>query len=334
MQQNIIISDKYTNELSNNSDLSLKKLVNQFLLQSDITKASRQTYSRSLNKFINWCQAEFKFNNYAFTKNTILLYKSFLLEDKIKPFTKSLYLTCLRQFFTWTEAHLIYPNIAKGIKGIKKLTRQHHKDSFSKDQIIFLLKSINKNNLFEIRDYTLIYLLVHTGLRLIEVSSILIEDIEINSLDQSAIIWIRGKGRDGKDAFIVLIKEVFEVVQNYIELRNKYEKINLKPDSYLFVSHGPRTKKNYSYKLSTSSLSRIIKNRIKLAGLKSKRISAHSLRHTFGVMAIQSGASLYEVQLAMRHSSSNTTQIYLGDIEQIKRKEASPENKVFNFISS
>ena len=75
-------------------------------------------------------------------------------------------------------------------------------------------------------------------------------------------------------------------------------------------------------------MSRLIKQRLRAAGMNSRRITAHSLRHTFGVMAIKAGASLYEVQLAMRHTAPTTTEIYLGDIEQEKRLEGGPEKRI------
>ncbi|PJF37928.1 MAG: hypothetical protein CUN55_19590, partial [Phototrophicales bacterium] len=111
-----------------------------------------------------------------------------------------------------------------------------------------------------------------------------------------------------------------EPLRNYLRARNVRHH-----DAPLFASLSDR---NYGKPLTIFSLSRIIKNRLRAAGLNSKRITAHSLRHTFGVLAMQAGASLYEVQLAMRHTAPTTTQLYLGDIERIKRLEASPERKI------
>ncbi len=335
---NTLIENSKNNSQNFNFDIFyLESLINRFVLNSDINSSSKQTYKRGMSSFLKWCKINFHKNNFNITRETILLYKDSLLNSNLKPFTKSLYLVCIRQFFTWTESLLIYPNIAKGIKGIRRLTKSHHKDSLTRDQVLTLLKSINISNLSGMRDFLLIYLLVHTGLRLIEVSNILIQDLEIKGENESSIVWIKGKGRDGKDAFVVLVKEVKDLIIKYIKMRMddiKKNSIKISEDSYLFTSHGPRTNKNNFFsKLSTHSISRIIKNRLKSAGIKNKRISAHSLRHTFGVMAIQGGASLYEVQLAMRHSSPTTTQVYLGDIEQIKRKEAAPENKVRDLLN-
>jgi integrase/recombinase XerD len=322
--------EEKNNQKKNLSIQNLKNIIERFLLQTDVTPSSRLTYKRGLNSFYLWYIEKFEKNDlFILNRESLIEYKNFLDEKNLQPFTRSLYLVCIRQFFSWTESILLYPNIAKGIKGLKRLNKLHNKDSLSKESVIMLLNSIEKISLHGMRDYVLIYLLVHTGLRLIEVSGILISDIERDPVKGTAKVWVRGKGRDGKDAFVILLPEVLKIIDIYLKKRGEIEKETVKEYAYLFISHNFHKIQNKSRKrMSTQSLSRIIRLRMKNANIKSKRISAHSLRHTFGVMAIRGGASLYEVQLAMRHSSPSTTQVYLGDIEQMKREEASPELRV------
>lgn len=332
------VSDYSLKEMNNNSfDINaIKAAMERFILQTDITPSSRLTYKRSLKRFILWLEEISKKNQFiVLSRQTILDYKHFLDEGSLKPFTKSLYLVAIRQFFAWTESVLLYPNIGKGVRGFKRLSRAHHKDSLSVEGItkLFIYLKNQKHILVGLRDYVLLLLLVHTGMRLIEIRTIRLEDIEKSGKD--FIVWIRGKGRSGKDAFVVIMEDIYVAMQEYLTARSNRGE-TLEPTSLLIVAHGTNTDNNYKKKmpLSTPSISRMIRLCMVKAGIKTKRISAHSLRHTFGVMAIKAGASLYEVQLAMRHSSSNTTQIYTADIEQMKRMEASPENKVFDILKN
>jgi integrase/recombinase XerD len=328
------ISNNNTNiPKSNNNnfgltDETLSSAIYKFLLQVDIAHSSRITYKRGLSKFSEWCKSRYKDDRYTLKREDILEYKFFLDTLNLQPFTKSLYLVCLRQFFTWTESVLLYPNIAKGIKGSKKITKSHHKDSIQIESIKKLMESIDISYLYGLRDKLLISMLLHTGMRLIEVSGILMSDIEKSSSSKNYKIWIKGKGRDGKDAFVVLLPEISKSIDQYIKQREQETGRIVKQNDFLFVPHGTNGKDRSNKRMSTQSLSRIIRLRMEYAGIKHKRVSAHSLRHTFGVLAIQGGSSLYELQLAMRHSSPSTTQIYLGDIEKMKREEASPEHKV------
>jgi integrase/recombinase XerD len=291
--------------------------IEQFLAAQDVTQGSRSTYRSALRQFFDWF-SENKITNP--TRETILTYKEWLDAKGLKPFTRSGYLVAVRRFFEWAESLKLYPNIAKGIKGARRTIKTHQKNALTIDQIEKLLQSIERTSLQGKRDFALINLLFRTGLRLIEIKRAQICDLEMKEDDDGALLWIRGKGRDGKDDFVVVTEDALEPIMVY--LRQRKAKNTQEP---LFASLSDRNRGQY---ITTFSLSRLIKQRLRAAGIESKRITAHSLRHTFGVMAIQAGASLYEVQLAMRHTAPTTTEIYLGDIERAKRLEGGPEKRI------
>lgn len=293
------------------------RLIEQFLASQDVTQGSRRTYRSALRQFFAWFSDNRIINP---TRETILDFKEFLDAKGLRPFTRSGYLVAVRRFFEWSETLKLYPNIAKGIKGARRAVKTHQKNALTMEQIERLLYSIDQKDVAGKRDFALINLLFRTGLRLIEVKRAQICDLELKDDDDGALLWIRGKGRDGKDDFVVLTEDALAPLRCY--LRERKAKNTQEP---LFASLSDR---NHGAYITTFSLSRLIKNRLRKAGIESRRITAHSLRHTFGVMAIQAGASLYEVQLAMRHTAPATTEIYLGDIERSKRLEGGPERRI------
>ncbi|MGC2310580.1 MAG: tyrosine-type recombinase/integrase [Candidatus Babeliaceae bacterium] len=300
--------------------INFHELIQKFIANHDITPGSRKTYVSALRQFFWWFEQQ---NIENPTRETILAFKESLDLKGLRPFTRSAYLVAVRKFFEWAEGLKLYPNIAKGIKGAKRSVKNHHKDSLSLDQIKRLIQVIPRNTLQGVRDFALINLLIRTGLRLIEISRADIGDLQIEN--DEALLWVRGKGRDGKDDFVVLTEETLEPILFY--MRQRKIKDQKEP---LFASLSDR---NYGKRITTFSLSRLIKGYLRRAGLNSRRLSAHSLRHTFGVLSIQSGASLYEVQLAMRHMAPTTTEVYLGDIEQQKRREAAPEKRLSELLA-
>ncbi len=294
--------------------------INQFIFQQDVTVSSRITYKNALRQFFIWLSSQQERERPD--RETILRYKDALDKKNLRTFTKASYLVAIRRFFEWTESTKQYPNIAKGVKSARRPTKAHQKDALTIDQIFKCLNSIDRKNLEGFRDFALINLLIRTGARLIEIQRALLEDIETQ--DEKTIMWIRGKGRDGKDDFLVLTPEALAPIAEYLEKRCPQ---NLREPLFTSVSD-----RNFGKQLTVCSLSRLIKKRLRTVGIQSRRITAHSLRHTFGVMAIKGGASLYEVQLAMRHMSPSTTEVYLGDIEKQKRMEAGPENLISHLL--
>lgn len=293
----------------------LVDLIEQFIAAQDVTPASRQTYKSSLMQFFSWF-AQKKITSP--TRETILAYKEWLDAKGLRPFTRASYLVAVRKFFEWAETLKLYPNIAKGIKGAKRALKSHQKDSLTIDQVQVLLDSIDRSTLQGMRDFALINLLVRTGLRLIEIKRADIADLQLEG--DEALLWVRGKGRDGKDEFVVLTAEALDPLLAYLRKRKATKK-----NEPLFASLSDR---NAGQRITIYSLSRLIKNYYRRIGINTRRITPHSLRHTFGVLSISAGASLYEVQLAMRHSAPTTTELYLGDIERVKRREAAPERKI------
>ena len=297
------------------TNFNINELIQPFIASQDIALNSRTTYVNALLQFTRWCQEK---QIAQPQRETILSYKFYLDTKPLSAYTKAIYVVVVRRFFLWTEDMQLYPNVARGIKGVKRFARNHQKESLSIGALKTLLGSISRSTLHDKRDFALINTLVRTGLRLKEIASAIITDM--CSQRGEMLLWIHGKGRASKDEFVLLTEQVLIPLQDYLQAR--VVKDEKEP---LFASLSDR---NYGKKLTIYSLSRIIKGRLRAAGFDNKRITAHSLRHTFGVLSMQAGASLYEVQLAMRHTAPTTTQLYLGDIERIKRLEASPERKI------
>ena len=70
--------------------------------------------------------------------------------------------------------------------------------------------------------------------------------------------------------------------------------------------------------MTTRSISRIIKTRLKGAGYNSDRLTAHSLRHTAVTLSLLSGRSLAEAQQFARHANIATTMIYNHSLDKAK----------------
>jgi len=295
-------------------------LIEKFVATQDVTRGSRITYKNAIKQFFAWF-IEQKIKEP--TRETILKYKEELDFKGLRPSTRASYLVAVRKFFEWAEGLKLYPNIAKGIKGARRAVKHHQKDALTIAHIKKILTTIDKKTSQGLRDYALINLLIRTGLRLIEVVRADYQDLDTQGDD--TLLWVRGKGRDGKDECVVLTPEVLKPLREYLKSR----KVRA-GNAPLFASLSDR---NTGKRLTTHSLSRIIKSYLRAAGIDSRRVTAHSLRHTFGVLSIKAGASLYEVQLAMRHTNPGTTEIYLGDIEKQKRLEGAPEKRISEFLS-
>lgn len=294
--------------------MNLKSYLKRFINEQDVKPLTKKVYGNGLRQFFKYLG---KFKIRKPTRQNVLEYKEYMNTQGLKSNTRSNYLTSIRLFFQWASIHKIYENVAYKIKSIRPVG-VHLKDPITVDEFSKIIKSIDYKTAEGKRDIALINLLTRSGLRIIEVARANYQDIETK--DSVNRLWVQGKYREDKDQFIILTESALKPITEYIKTRKK-KSANMP----LFAS---RSSRNLNERLTTYSLSRIVKKHLKNIGIDSPRVTAHSLRHTFGQLAIQAGSSLYDTSLALRHSNVNTTQIYLKDIEQSRRLTHSAENMV------
>lgn len=297
----------------------LSALFEEFLAAQDISDNSRATYRRQLRQFTNWLQESgYGYRIGELGKRELLDYKSYLLE-RLSPRTVSSYIVAVRRLYAWLEDEGLTRDIARNIKGAKA-PRNKAKDTLSPGQLTAVLAAIKEADelsaIDRLRDYAMFNLMASTGLRDIEVSRARVGDIRYEQ--GQAVLWVHGKGRDSRDEYVTLEPAVLEPLQAYIKGRG-----HLLDEAPLFPSSSPR---NYGESLSPRSISRIIKNSLRRVGIDSRKLSAHSLRHTAITLAIQGGAKPQDAQAMARHRNINTTMGYYRNIARL-------ENRAEQFIS-
>ena len=292
--------------------LDYSVIIDRFLQAHDIKPKSKETYRRALRQFFTYLSDN---GITKPTRETLIAYKAYLIDKQLSAYTVSAYIIALRKLFQWTESEHLYANIASQIKGQKK-PKGFKKDALSVKQAQKLLIDMETDTLSGARDYALVNLLVRTGLRTIEAVRADIEDIRQQG--EQAVLFIQGKGRDSKDDIVILTEETLEPIRAYISMRGQ----GVRDSSPLFISHSDR---NYGERLTTRSVSRIVKEKLQASGLDDKRLTAHSLRHTAVTFSLIGGASIQEAQTLARHSDINTTLIYAHNLDRIAK---APELKI------
>jgi len=281
-------------------------LAEAFLASLDVSSSSRATYTRSLKQYVGWLEETGR-HSLQLAREDILTYKDFLHDMKLSAYTVNLYLTAVRKLYQWLESQKIYPDITRGIKGVKK-PRGFRKDTLTKEQLRETVDAIDTDSLAGLRDYAIFNLMARTGLRDIEVSRATVEDIRQES--GQAVLYVQGKGRTAKDEFVLLLPEALKPIRDYLQARGAVEK-----SEPLFCSNSDR---NRGESLTSRSISRIVKQALRDIGLDDERLTAHSLRHTAISLSISGGASLQQAQAMARHNSSETTLVYFHNLQRIE----------------
>lgn len=278
-------------------------MFHSFMQYIDVKDKSLETYTRSLKQFFNYITVN---GITEPTRQDIVQYRETLKADK-QPATVQLYMIAVKQFFRWTDKAGIYPNVADNVKGVS-VSKGMKKDYLTTGQVKDVLSRIDTETVKGKRDYAIIALMVTCGLRDIEVSRANVSDLRTRQ--NSTVLYIQGKGKDDRESFVVVPDSLETVIRDYLKARGGNSKA-------LFTSNSNHGKGD---RLTTRSISRIVKTAMINAGLDSDRLTAHSLRHTAVTQALIAGQTLQEVQQFARHSNINTTLIYAHNLENEKNE--------------
>ena len=146
------------------------------------------------------------------------------------------------------------------------------------------------------RDAVIMELLYATGLRVGELVSLNVSDVNVEES------YIRCLGKGSKERIVHLYPKALQELVKYMKNARQAMLGNRKQEPALFINHrGERLTRQWVWS--------ILKNYAQAAGIKSS-ITPHTLRHSFATHLLQNGASLRHVQELLGHSSISTTQVY------------------------
>lgn len=228
--------------------------------------------------------------------DAIRMYLAFLNEKQYSKATVARKLATLRSFYKFlVKRNQVTSNPVVAVrtpKQEKKLPRFLEYEEVKK-----LLETPPMDNWLGVRDRAIMETLYSTGMRVSELVALNMDDIDF----LGEVVHIRGKGK--KERLAPIGSSALQVIQYYMEFRNKRAQSNSNFDSkVLFVNkHGRR--------LSTRSVRRKMDKYLKMAGLDAA-ISPHTLRHSFATHMLNNGADLRSVQELLGHQSLSTTQVY------------------------
>lgn len=160
------------------------------------------------------------------------------------------------------------------------------------------------------RDMALLELLYASGMRVTELVSLNIADLEFDNGD-GATVRVKGKKANTKERVIPIGSAATEVLQYYIN--NGREQLALDPNAEaLFLN-------NRGQRLTRQGLWLIIKHYVDAVGI-SGEVTPHTLRHSFAAHKLSQGKSLQDIQKLLGHANISTTQVYAHLNQESKRE--------------
>lgn len=229
--------------------------------------------------------------------------------ENLKKNTQNYHLIALRQLLKYLSKNNLESLDSNKVELSKQEPRQV---SFleSYDLAAFLqapLASKKSSKIIKLRDRAILELLFSTGLRVSELAKLKINDVNLKKVE----FTVRGKG--SKLRLVFLSDDAKSAIKAYLEARQDTE-------PFLFTSHGKINQEtNPIYGLTPRSIERLVEKYALAAGI-TKKVTPHTLRHSFATDLLIGGADIRSVQQLLGHASITTTQVYTHVTDQQLRQ--------------
>lgn len=251
------------------------------------------SYQKDLDNYYGFIKAK-NINYKTINKDEIRSYLKYLDELKYSKTTISRILSTLRHFYQYLMINkVVSVNMFKLIKNPKKDKKLPN--FLQSDELQKIFDSIEIETPLGIRNRLIVELLYASGLRVSELASLTIDNINIHTKE------IRVLGKGSKERIVFFGDYAKKYLELYLEQSRPILQDKNKTKVLLLNNNGDP--------ISTRGIQMIIDNVVRDASLK-HNISPHVLRHTFATDLLNNGADLKSVQELLGHSSLSTTQIY------------------------
>ncbi|KIL34237.1 integrase [Cohnella kolymensis] len=286
----------HTMGISDQGEQHIHAFIHVLTTQEDLNPKTLREYAGDLKQFIGWFETaehqeeELVFRIEDVATPTLTRYREVMQKTMgLKPSTINRRLITLKRFFEWANSEgLIRRNPSKPVKLVPE-EKTSPRQMTDKEEAALIAAAEHKGSL---RDQTILYLMLHTGLRTMEVCDLTPEDITLGK--RSGQLTVRS-GKRNKQREVPLNATVRAALEKYIPL--------LQTDiPILFPSE------KTGERLSERGLRHFIKKYMKMAKLEG--LSAHDLRHRFGYVMAEN-TPLHRLAQIMGHDSLDTTMIYV-----------------------
>lgn len=259
--------------------------------EKQVSPHTQSNYRRDLQKFQNLCD-EFHRSDWSMIDGKFIRQcVAHLHRNGLSGKSLQRWLSSLRSFFQFCiKQHWLSYNPAEGIAAPK--TARHLPKTLDVDQAAQFVE-LDGSDFINQRDRALLELLYSSGLRLAEIVSVNLQDLDL----REAMITVTGKGR--KTRSVPVGSHAVAAIESWLEQRKIYAKEN---EFALFITQrGSRIG------------ARAVQMRLQVLSIKQgmeNPVHPHMLRHSFASHMLESSSDLRLVQEMLGHANISTTQIY------------------------
>lgn len=296
--------------------MRIKDAIKDWLVECEIRKYTPKTikgYKTNLNIFNRFCEEEMEIEEVDdITMATIKKFTHTMVQKGHKGTYVNSLLKVAKSFLQYC-----YDEHGEGFNTRNKAFRWVKEEkpnilAFKPKHIRLLLENCRGADYLDIRDTAIITTFVETGIRCYELCCIQPKDV----FEDYIVI----NGKNHKRRIVPITSHLKKALMRYDRVRESYFSFK-NIDEYYFLSYSGRM-------LTNSGMEHMIKRRGKGIDFEGRRLSPHTLRHTFAQQSLKHGRDIYSISRQLGHENLNITSIYLRSLQDEDMIKIAKDNSV------
>jgi integrase/recombinase XerD len=255
-------------------------------------------YRNDLTQFLRYLEQQDNVSSWAEVDKDIII--NYVLNLKEREYTSSTVarkVAAIKSFFHYLVAAKIVTDDPTATLDSPKVKKRLPKAISREDIELLLAAPAQGKSAKSQRDHALLELLYASGMRVTELVSLDVSDVNL----ASGSVRVRGKKASSKERIIPVGDPALEALQIYLN-KGRMQLVRDPEERALFLNHRGQ-------RLTRQGLWLIIKHYVDEVGI-SDDVTPHTLRHSFAAHKLSQGKSLQDIQKLLGHANISTTQVY------------------------
>jgi integrase/recombinase XerD len=255
-------------------------------------------YRNDLTQFLRYLEEKDSISSWAeVDKDTIISYVLNLKEREYTSSTVARKVAAIKSFFHYLMAEKVVSDDPTATLDSPKVKKRLPKAISREDIEQLLAAPAQGTSAKSQRDHALLELLYASGMRVTELVSLDVSDVNLASHS----VRVRGKKASSKERIIPVGDRALDALQIYVN-KGRMQLVRDPEEPALFLNHRGQ-------RLTRQGLWLIIKHYVDEVGI-SEDVTPHTLRHSFAAHKLSQGKSLQDIQKLLGHANISTTQVY------------------------
>ena len=273
----------------------LHDYITMLRVERNLSLNTIDAYKRDLKNYVSYLEAKGLSNLKAIKQKHIRGFIRELSDAHLAPASISRVFSSIRSYHSFLNAELWVENNPSQLLEAPKLPRKLP-EVLTVQEVDDILDAVDEAAPLARRDLALLEILYSTGLRVSEVCHLNLTGM----LLKNEMVRVSGKGN--KERLVPIGKSAMERLNDYLRFERSGLARKLETKGIVFLSRNGRP-------LTRMTVYNILKKWSQTAGI-TKKVSPHTLRHSFATHLLEGGADLRFVQALLGHTDISTTQIY------------------------